>query len=64
MGKLDDLYRMSWLRWLLDAAPGLIGPDGAQPLALAAFTADGLAPTALPFLSADDLLHVHHRLRC
>jgi hypothetical protein len=64
VGKLDESFGAPWLRWLLDAAPGLFGSAGTESLTLVADPADGLVPTALPFLSAADLLHVHHRLRC
>jgi hypothetical protein len=64
VGKLDESFGATWLRWLLGAAPGLLALAGPEPLTLLADAADGPAPFAVPFLSASDLLHVHHRMRC
>jgi hypothetical protein len=64
VGQLDQSAGWAWLRWLQGTALGLSGVIGTAESPFPAITADGLLPHALPFLSASDLLHVHHRLRC
>jgi hypothetical protein len=63
-GRLDDSFAPSLLRWLVDAAAGPLWFDGADRPALAVVVGPEQTFGAVPFLTASDLLHVHHRLRC
>jgi hypothetical protein len=62
--KLDDTGSTALLRWLLGAAQGGMGFDVANQPVPQTVAADNATSAALPFLSAQDLLHLHHRLRC
>jgi hypothetical protein len=64
VGQLDQSAGSAWLRWLQGTPLGLGGVIGTAESPFLTATAEGLLLDALPFLTASDLLHVHHRLRC